>query len=131
MANFKIGATYNFQVYKPSVLRSNYKGVVCRAVLDYDTARRFGDLEGIQAQVADSLPANAPRQLSKYVFIRVEFTDGTTAVLATAWIIDASVVEVDTVSGTAVFKLDSGADLDKVRQMFVRAGIELVSLGLN
>lgn len=95
---FELKKLYNFTTYAPAILGGDFTQARVVALLDYDSALKYANVDLLQRQVYSKLPVGTVDEVSSYTFVLVERSDGTRVVLAYPWIIPESVVEVKTVS---------------------------------
>lgn len=127
MAAMKIGGMYDFSVYAPQELGSNWRRVEVESSMTYNTAIRLdGDIVAThRALIATGklpqLTPTDPKQLSYY---RVRRYDGTYQVLAEAWIVVDSIIPVQEGPAYIMLPRVTSEDLNRVQLMLSQAGIE-------
>ncbi len=109
------GYTYDFSVYAIGVLGTGYKNVKFICTLDMDSARYVNGFDPISMHrnVYSSLPPGAIDDPSKYLYLKIQYPNGSYGVVGEPWI-DASTIQLKstatyefTVEGVEPSEVDS------------------------
>jgi hypothetical protein len=88
---FTMGAMYDFTTHAPAVLGA-FRSVKVTGIVDYRGAQQYIDPAARHANVYGSLPANtAPDDHTRYYYLVVVQTNGSTTALGLPWIVSDSV----------------------------------------
>jgi hypothetical protein len=121
---FELKKLYNFTTYAPAILGGDFKQARVVALLDYDSALKYANVDLLQRQVFSKLPVGTVDAVSSYTFVLIERSDGVRVVLAYPWIIPESVVEVKTVSITATIYNADDTDMARIRDVLNTMGYQ-------
>jgi len=119
---FEIHGLYNLTTYAPALFGLNFKRVKVVGIVDYETAKKYANVDLIQRQIFSLLPAGTPDKLSRYSYVLLETTSNTKTVLAYPWIVEDSITAI-TVShlNISVVNVDD-TDVNKVRDVLNSMG---------
>ena len=92
----KLGKHYSFSFYPVSILGTGLDGVKLTAIIDYQTALKFDNVELLQRQIYPYLPPNTLSNHNDYTYYLFQLKDGTKKVFAENWIITESIIELTT-----------------------------------
>ena len=126
MAIMEPNRLYDFSVYVPSVLGTAYRRVTNLGYISYTTAIALrGEILPIHAELISTgqLPEGTPKNPKHLNYYHIQKADGSTTVLAEAWIVQDSITEIQ--AGRAIITIPDAttSDLVRVRDMFKQAGI--------
>lgn len=121
---FELKKLYNFTTYAPAILGGDFTQARVVALLDYDSALKYANVDLLQRQVYSKLPVGTVDEVSSYTFVLVERSDGTRVVLAYPWIIPESVVEVKTVSLSVTIYNADDTDMARIRDVLNTMGYQ-------
>lgn len=113
---FEIGKTYTFNTMAPAVLGVTVKNATLKAIMDYQSACGFTNVDVIQRQVYPLLPPGTPNNTKKYIYYVFTATNGSTLVLANAWVEMPTVEIVNDITITASIPNASLNDVERIRQ---------------
>lgn len=120
---FEIGKKYTFNTLAPSVLGSVYTKVKCIAILDFNAALMFDNIEAKQRMVYPFIAnSNILDRPEKYTFIVFETTEKTKAVLALEWVDLNSIKETEGVDINIKLFNVTPSDTVLMRQTLVSLG---------
>lgn len=120
------GSMYDFSVYTPTLLGSDYRRVEIMADLDYDTAvMLYGDIVAKHREImsTNTLPEGTPSDPKQLSYYRLKKNNGDVVVMASVWINENSVVLVQ--EGPVYVRIPRGTtqDVVRIREMLKQAGI--------
>jgi len=122
---FQINKRYNFSCHASAILGASYSNVKVISILDYKSALKLRELNSIQRQVYPSLPIGTPSDQRSYTYYVFELDNGKTIVLAYNWIIEASIVMVQSLDMIVkVFNI-TDSDVELVRGQLRRLGYSI------
>lgn len=88
-----IKSIVSFSVYPTAVLNSQFKNVKVLGIIDSTMARDLGTgVDELHANVFSSLPGGTPNDPDAYLYVRVEFANGSRKILGLPWIKESSIV---------------------------------------
>lgn len=94
-----LNRTYNFSLYPNSVIGSSFNNLKVLAILDYNNAIKYSNIELINRQIKPYLPPGTPTNHFNYTYYLFNYKDKD-LVIAEEWIIPSSIEEVTTTSVT-------------------------------
>lgn len=119
---FKLKAKYNFTVYAPALFSDTFRQSKVVGIIDYETAKKYTNIDLMQRQIYPLLPANTPDKVADYTYILLELSSGIQTVLAYPWIIENSIQEVSTMNLVAtVYDVDD-SDVNVIRDFMNSMG---------
>lgn len=128
---FQPRKVYSFEVYPSAILGTGFKNVTVQAILDYHSALAFADLEALHVNVYPHLPAGTPNRPQDFDYLLVRTDSGDTTIIGIPWIVDETVVIVQSMKITAVIDGVGSADLERVRACLSQNGYDKISLSLS
>lgn len=127
MALLKTGGMYDFSVYAANELGGAvWRRVSVEAGMTYKTAITLdGDIVAKHRAVLATglLPSNTPVDPKQLFYYRLQLPDGSYKIVAEAWMVPDSVVEVEEVGAYLYFPRVTTEDLARIQAMFGQAGI--------
>lgn len=81
-----IGTAYQFSFRAPAILGAGYGSATVQALLDYESAQRLEDVDGIHASVLALLPTGTPADASKLIYVKLKVDANQSRVVAMDWI---------------------------------------------
>lgn len=118
------GKIVSFQVYPIAILGDNYRTVKVLSIVDYATARIFTDVNNLSVSVYPSLPKGTPKDLKKYMYLKVEHLSGKISCVAIPWInLDTVIFHTDVLINVSI-KLKHINDVETVRKLLLANNIE-------
>jgi hypothetical protein len=117
----EIGKTYTFDTKSP-YLGSKVTNAKLQAILNYEVARKYSNIDLTYRIVHPTLPPGTPDSVetSQYFLFRSE--SGEDLVMADIWIQDSTVDEVGHISFKVTVEKASIADIEVVRSAMVSLG---------
>lgn len=122
------GKLASFDVYPTSILGDVYKTVKVLAVIDYDTARMYVDVNNLAVSVYPTLPAATPKDYKKYKYVKVQHLDGTIGCVALEWINQDTVVFHSDVVVNVKVKLKNIGTVDVIRKLLIANNLEPIEI---
>lgn len=117
----KINSRYGFDVYPTSVIGNNFKNVQVLALMDATTASQYADIFALHEAVRPFLPAGTVTDPLKFTYVRLQTSNGTTAVVADEWINQGTIVEVLSSRISIVVNNASPSDPARLRNLLLGA----------
>ena len=118
------GKIVSFEVYPVSILGDNYKTVKILSIVDYDTARMYTDVNNLSVSVYPSLPQGTPKDLKKYMYLKLEHLNGSITCVAIPWVNQDTVKFHTDVLINVTIKLNHVSDVETVRRLLLANNIE-------
>lgn len=122
---FEINKRYNFSCHASAILGASYSNVKVISILDYKSALKLREVNSIQRQVYPSLPIGTPADQRAYTYIQFEMDNGTTMVLAYNWIIEDSIILVQSLDMLVKVYNITDSDVELVRGQLRRLGYSI------
>lgn len=116
---------YNFQVYAPSVLGSDFRNIEILGYLPYETAVMLnGELAPVHAEVFSTgrLPNGTPNDPRQYNYYRIRKPNGTTTTIGEVWIDSSTIEVVDNATAYITIPNASNSDLRNLQTALRQAG---------
>ena len=126
---FKIGSTYSFTTYSPSLL-GNFRNVSIDGVGDYQIARHFIDPAAMHIALYDVLPESTPDDHRKYNYIVMTKTSGEKTALGLPWIDGNSIEQIERQKIEVKLEDVGTEDIERVRKLLLANGYEVASVEL-
>lgn len=111
---FIVGNTYSFTTLAPSVLGASITNAEVIGIVNYSIAVSMSNIEYLQKVVYPLLPTGSPSNYEDYNYIIFKTSNGSTLVLADAWINQASI---NLISGTEIIINIYNTSLSAVSQI--------------
>lgn len=125
------GKIASFEVYPISILGDSYKTVKVLAIVDYDTARMFTDVNNLSVSVYPSLPAGTPKDIKKYMYLKLEHLNGKISCVAIPWVnLDTVVFHTDVIINVSI-KLKHISDVETVRKLLLANNIQPLEISVQ
>lgn len=122
MTVLTVDTHYNFSVFAPSVLGSNYKNARLMSVLNYQTALKFGDVVLKHRQVYPYLPADVPSDQTKYTYYLFQVGDKD-IILADVWLLPETIEATSGSTRTITLLNVTEAQVTVIRDQFRLMGL--------
>lgn len=122
MSNISIDTHYNFSVYANSILGSSYSSAKLVAILNYNTAVKFGSIDLMHKQIYPYLPPGTPSDHTKYSYYLFEHR-GKQIVLADYWIVPDSMESTEGASYTLTLNNVTTQEVALIRDQLRLLGI--------
>lgn len=131
--NFKVKAVYSFSTYAPNILGLQHKDLTLAAILDYDSAKNFTDVDKNHQLIYPLIPVEAgiPNKRADYQYLLFRSTDNLTKVIAYPWINESTIVENYTGSVRLVVGGTKPGDDVTIRSILRQAGFTSVAIEQN
>lgn len=111
------GKLVSFETYAANILGDTYKSVKLLSIVDFETARLFGDVANIAISVYPSLPVGTPKDYKKYHYAKVQHSSGDVICIALPWINNDTIRYHTNVVATVKIQLNDIETLDKLRRI--------------
>lgn len=128
--DFIIGKKYSFDVWPTAILGTGFKNVSILALLDYETAISFSDIEATHVNVFPHLPAGTPNRPGDFQYLLIRVDNGDKVIIGIPWINGESVIEVASLKINVVIEDVDANDLEGVRACLSQNGYDKISLKL-
>lgn len=128
---FKPRVRYSFDVHATPILGNGFKNVTVQAVLDYDTALSFADIDATHRNVFTYLPEGTSDRPQDFDYLLLKTADNITTIIGVPWIVEDSVVAVTNLKASVVIEdLESGDDIERIRACLSQNGFNKISITL-
>lgn len=119
---FELLNRYNFTTYAPAVFGGSFKRAKVIGIVDYETAKKYANVDLVQRQVFALLPPGTPDRISKYMFVLIELPGGIKNVLAYPWIIATTIIKVEATNLVISVTDVDDTDMAKIRDVLNTMG---------
>jgi hypothetical protein len=128
---FNLNRLYNFTTYAPALFSDAFKQMRVIGIVGYNTAKQHSNVDVLQRQIFPLLPAGTPDRTADYTYLLFESSAGIKSVLAYPWIIENSIVEVESINlSVSVFDIDD-TDMNKIRDVLNSMGYKFTMQQMN
>lgn len=127
---FEVRKVYNVDLYPSAILGTGFKNITVSAILDYQSALAFADLESMHVNIYPHLPGGTPNRPQDFDYLLIRTENGDTAVLGIPWIIEETVELVESLKINAIIDGVGSADLERVRACLSQNGYDKIQLTL-
>lgn len=127
--DFQTRMAYSFDVY-PTILGTGFKNVTVQAILDYQTALGFADLEAIHQNVFKYLPSGTPNRPQDFDYLLIRTDTGSNTILGIPWIVEESIVLKQSLKINVTIEDVGSADIEKVRACLSQNGYDKIKIEL-
>ena len=131
MADFKLKATYSFDVFPTSVIGNNYQNVTVLAIMDRETVDKEINAQALHIQCFPFLPPGTPDSPDGYDYIKIRMSSGQVTYLGMAWINEATIQSNDYRTLTAVITGVTSNDAPRVKAALLQNGFPNFTLSLS
>jgi hypothetical protein len=128
--DFQTRKKYSFDVYPQQVLGTGFKNITVQAVLDYQTALAFADIDALHQNVFKYLPDGTPNRPQDFDYILFITESGNRTVLGIPWIVDETVQEIGSLKMNITIDGVSASDIDRVRGCLSQNGYNNIAISL-
>jgi len=117
-----INAYYNFDTLVPAILGGTRKNVMLKAIVGYDIAVKYDNVDLKTRTISPSLPVGTPKNPRKYTYLLFRDSGGATEVMAFEWVNSASIIVATTVKAVITLPSINASDINKVRDNLTLMG---------
>lgn len=128
--SFQNRKVYSFDVHPSAILGTGFKNVTVQAVLDYNSALNFGDIDALHANVYRYLPSGTPNRPQDFDYLLIRTDSGTTTVIGVPWIVEETIELVESLTMSVVIEGVGSADIERVRACLTQNGYDKISISL-
>lgn len=113
---------YNLNTLVPSILGGIRQNVMLEAIIGYDIAVKYDNVDLKTRTLVPSLPTGTPSDPRKYTYLLLKNSQGVREVLAWEWIDPSSVVLSDVVRIQVTIPIATASDTTKIRDALTMMG---------
>lgn len=128
--NFQNRKVYSFDVYPAAILGTGFKNVTVSAVIDYETALNYGDIDAQHVNVFSYLPAGTPNRPQDFDYLLLRTSEGTLTVIGVPWIVEETIELVQALKMSVTIDGVGNADVDRVRACLTQNGYNNIAIAL-
>lgn len=129
--SFQQRKTYSFNVYPSAILGSGFKNVTVAAILDYQTAKAFGDIEVLHISVFPYLPAGTPNRPQDFDYLLLRTEAGDSIIIGIPWIEEETIEVVGALTMTITIDGVGTEDTERVRACLSQNGYDKFRIELS
>lgn len=128
---FKPRVRYSFDTYAAPILGTGFKNITVQAVLDYDSAMSFADIEATHRSVYSFLPEGTPDRPQDFDYLLLKTADNIVTVIGVPWIVEDSVTVVQNLKASVVIEdLNGSDDIERIRACLSQNGFNKIAISL-
>ena len=120
--DFQVKSVYTFNTIAPGILPSTVKNAKLSAILDYDTALLYENINQKFRQIYPLLPPGTPDRPDSAMYYLFVTESGEKVVYADIWIDSGSVIAVSSINFQVTFLNANTEDMNRVRDMLNAMG---------
>lgn len=128
--SFQNRKVYSFDVHPSAILGTGFKNVTVQAVLDYESALSFGDIDAQHANVYRYLPVGTPNRPQDFDYLLIKTDQGTTTIIGVPWIVEETIELVESLKMTVIIEGVGNNDVERVRACLTQNGYDKISISL-
>lgn len=121
--DLKVGKVYSFNTVSPQFLGTRIERAKLTAVTNTPGARFYTPVDQLYAQVYPSLPPGITKDINSRIWYVFEYQNGSTGVLCDQWIVESSLVLVESVGYRIYIPDASLGQGDMIKQALAGIGI--------
>lgn len=125
---FQPRKAYSFNVHPSAILGTGFKNVTVQAILDYQSAMNFADIESIHVNVYSYLPPGTPNRPQDFDYLLIRTDAGESTIIGIPWIVEESVQLVESLKISAIIEDVGSADLERIRACLSQNGYDKITL---
>jgi hypothetical protein len=129
--SFQNRKVYSFDVHPSAILGTGFKNVTVQAVLDYDSALNFGDIDAQHANVYRYLPPGTPNRPQDFDYLLIKTDQGTATIIGVPWIVEETIELVEALTMTVKIEGVGNNDIERVRACLTQNGYDKISISLE
>lgn len=122
ISQLQLYAYYNFNTLVPTILGGARKNVMLQAIVGYDMAVKYCNVDLMSRTISPSLPVGTPKDPRKYTYLILKNDAGATEIMAFEWIDNASIVVATTVKAIVTIPAVNASDIAKIRDNLILMG---------
>ena len=128
---FQIKGVYTFDVYPTSIIGTSFQNVTILAMMDFESALTFADINALHINVYPHLPSGTPDDPTSTDYLLIRTSSGISSIIGLSWINLDTVETVESRRATAVIENVTSADVTRIRDALVMNGFNDISITLN
>lgn len=121
---------YSFDLWPAAILGTGFKRVTVQAILDYQSAQGFGDIEALHQNVKAMLPSGTPDRPQDFDYLLLRTEEGVNTIIGIPWIIEESVVLVESLKANVLIEDIGSADIERIRACLTQNGFNKIAISL-
>lgn len=114
--NFQINGKYSFNTLAPNILGAKFENVTLVAVLDYNMANSYANINIKHAEIFPLLPTGTSNDSSNYQYYVFKTQANEKVVLANVWIDEPSITQISLKTITITFNNVPLSKLDQINE---------------
>lgn len=119
---YNIGYTYTFNTKAPGILQATVKNAKLMAILDYETAKMYDNIDLKFRQIYPVLPAGTPDTPESCIYYRFLSESGEKIILADQWIDETTIDTVNFINFQVTVTNAALSDISRVRDAMTALG---------
>lgn len=125
--NLSIGNVYSFATYAPAMFSESFNRCRILAIMDYNTAKKYANIDLLQRSIYPELPDGTPDRTASYSYVLFKNLDsGIQSVMAYPWIIESSITEILTSNLNITVYNASDLEATRIRDVLNSMGYQFL-----
>jgi hypothetical protein len=125
---FELNKIYSFSTTAPALLGTIVKNAKLNGIMDYETARKYDEIDVKYRNVYPLLPVGTPDQVRTSIFYKFKAENGSTIVLADQWINMTSVELIESINIRVTVTDISVVDISRIRDALLALGYQNIHI---
>lgn len=121
--NFELGKVYTFQTLAPGILGTSIKNATLTGILDYETARKYDEIDIKYRNIYPLLPSGTPDQVELCIYYKFKAENGTVVIVADQWIDVGSIELISNIEIVVTVTDISLQDINRIRDALLALNI--------
>jgi len=121
--NFELGKVYTFQTLAPAILGTSIKNATLTGILDYETARKYDEIDIKYRNIYPLLLTGTPDQVELCVYYKFRAENGSVVIVADQWIDVGSIELISNIQIVINVTDISLGDINRIRDSLLALGI--------
>lgn len=121
---------YSFDLFPSAIYGTGFKNVTVQAVLDYDSACNFADIDSQHVNVYPYLPKGTANRPQDFDYLLIRVGTGTPTVIGIPWIVEETIELIQSCQARITVDGVGSADLERMRACLSQNGYDKVTIEL-
>lgn len=127
---FQTRKVYSFDVHPSAILGTGFKNVTVQAILDYQSALSFSDLEALHVNVFPHLPPGTPNRPQDFDYLLLRTESGDSTIIGIPWIVEETIELVESLKMNVVIDGVGSSDIERVRACLSQNGYNNIAISI-
>jgi hypothetical protein len=127
---FQTRKVYSFDLHPSSILGTGFNNVTVQAILDYQSALAFADLDALHVNVFPHLPPGTPNRPQDFDYLWLRTQNGDTTIIGIPWIVEETIELVESLKMNITIEDVGSIDIERVRACLSQNGYNKIAISL-